>query len=130
MTSQRVRIRIQQRDGTCPTPDEACAPTERNVPFPRARNVEVYVVNDDGTETRLRNVKSVSFEAGGGPDGAVITTLKLFGLVLDAEFPVTNVFPSDDGEFLGEHWKKMDLQTKVQFAYEFLQSQSPSDYIA
>ncbi len=92
--SSRVRIRIMQRDGTCPTDDEGCCPHLQGhpVPYPRGSNVQVSIVNDDGTETRLRNVKSLSIVAGGRED-PVMCTLELFNPVLDIIMPV---------DFLGE----------------------------
>lgn len=103
ITSGRVRIKIFQRDGSCPKDDEPCLPSDGPVPFPRGKDVVVYVVNDDGTETRLTNVKRVSLNVNSRLDVA-IATLELFNPVIDVVVPAVLIESPDPGTdgFLGE----------------------------
>ncbi len=55
--------------------------------------VTVYQQHDDGTETEIQNVMSVSWSAEAGPEISVCT-LKLFDVEIDAE---ADVFPGQVG---------------------------------
>jgi hypothetical protein len=101
--SNRVRIRIMQRDGSCPADGEMCLETDGTVPFPRGQNVQISIVNDDGSETRLRNVKRARLVVGARSE-AVTAVLELYNPVIDAIVPAELIETGDPGggSFLGE----------------------------
>lgn len=93
-----------QRDGSCPADDEACTEIDGSVvPFPRGRDVAISIVNDDGSETRLTNVKRVYLRARGRTE-PVTVILELYSPIIDVVVPA--VFEWDNepetGDFLGE----------------------------
>lgn len=92
-----------QRDGSCPADGEACPETDGRVPFPRGTDVLVSIVNDDGSETRLRNVKGAFLRASGRLD-PVLAVLELYNPIVDVVVParLINSLDPGEGDFLGE----------------------------